>query len=269
MDTVVVQTKMNASRVMSATSGMTRRRVWRAYAIEAKYESVRMLRTPAFAGPFLLLPVGLYLLFGNLLFGAEIAKDPKAVLFTFMGFLVMGVMGPGMFGFGISVATEREHGLLQLKRALPTPTGAMLMAKMLMSMLFVAIVMATMVAAAPLCHLYLPALQLLSLSAVMIAGSMPFCALGFFIGSLASAKSAPAFVNLLYLPMIYLSGILFPLPKSAEWISHLSPAYHLEHLALTAIWAPHQGVAAVHIAVLAAVTVVFTLVAIRRLARHG
>ena len=253
----------------AAVRTMPRRRLWRAYAVEAKYESLRMLRAPAFAGPFLLLPAGLYLLFGFLLFGAEVAKDPNAALFMFMGFSIMGVMGPGMFGFGVNVATEREQGLLQLKRALPAPPGATLLAKMAMAMVFVTIIMASMAAAAPLGHARLSAAQMFGLALVGIFGSMPFSALGFFIGSLASAKSAPAFVNLLYLPMIYLSGILIPLPKSAEWISHLSPAWHLKQAALTAIWAPSEGSLAVHLAVLAGVTVAFTAFAVRRLARHS
>jgi ABC-2 type transport system permease protein len=186
-----------------------------------------------------------------------------------MGFSVLGAMGPGMFGFGVTVAVEREHGLLKLKRALPTPPAASLLAKMLMSMLFVAIVQATMIVAAPYGHLRLGAAQLLGVAVVNILGSLPFCALGFFIGSLASAKAAPAFVNLLYLPMIYLSGFLFPLPKSMQWIERISPAYHLDQAALMAIGAPSEGALAFHVAVLAGVTLVFTALAVRRLARIG
>ncbi len=261
---------MNPALAMASVPvEMPRARVLRSYAVEAKYESLRMLRTSAFAGPFLILPVALYLLFGVLLFGAEIAKDPKAGLFTFLGFSILGVIGPGMFGFGVTVAAEREQGLLRLKRALPAPPAASLFAKMLMSMLFVAIVMITMIGAAPIAHLWSSPLQALSVALVCIAGSLPFCALGFFIGSLASAKSSPAFVNLLYLPMLYLSGILFPLPKSMYWIAHLSPAWHLQQMALWAMGLPSDGLAAVHLAVLAGVTLVFTAFAVRRLARVG
>jgi ABC-2 type transport system permease protein len=248
---------------------MPRGRRLRAYAVEAKYETLRMLRAPAFAGPFLLLPVGLYLLFAVLLFGAEIAKDPKAGLFTFLGFATLGVMGPGLFGFGVTVAMERDQGLLRLKRALPAPPAAALFAKMLMSMLFVALVMVTMIAAAPLGHLRLNAWQLLGLSVVNVLGALPFCALGFFVGAVASGKAAPAIVNLLYLPMIYLSAILFPLPKSVHWIALLSPAYHLEQTALWTIGLPAEGLPAGHLAVLAGITVLFTAVAVRRLARVG
>ncbi|HEX4807569.1 MAG TPA: ABC transporter permease [Bryobacteraceae bacterium] len=246
---------------------MPLRRVLRAYAIEAKYESLRMLRAPGFAGPFLLLPVGLYLLFAVLLFGAQMTKDPTGAMFTFMGFSVLGVMGPGMFGFGISVSMEREHGLLKLKRALPMPSAASLVAKMLMSMLFVVIVMGTMVAAAPLGHLKLSATQLLSISLVNTAGALPFCALGFLVGSLASAKAAPAFVNLLYLPMIYLSAILFPLPKPMHWVALLSPAYHLDQLGLASMGFSSEGAPLVHVLVLAGLTLGFVTLALRRL-RH-
>ena len=221
MNTTAVVNALERRAERAEAPAMPGSRIRRAYLIEAKYECLRMLRSPAFAGPFLLLPAGLYLLFGALLFGDAIAKDPKAAAYMFLGFSVMGVMGPGLFGFGITVATEREQGLLQLRRALPAPPAASLLAKMLMAMLFVAIIMASMAAVAPLGHFQLPAVPMLSLSLVCVAGALPFCALGFFVGSLASAKSAPAFVNLFYLPMIYLSGILFPMPKSAEWISRL------------------------------------------------
>jgi ABC-2 type transport system permease protein len=241
----------------------------KAYWTESKYESLRMLRAPAFSGPFLLMPVALYLLFGVVLFGAGLSKDPAAGLFTFLGFMVLGVMGPGMFGFGISLATEREQGLLRLKRALPMPPGASMLAKVLMSMLFVAIVMATMFAAAPVAHLQLSLAQVAGLAAVAIPGSVTFCAMGLLIGALVSAKSAPAFVNLLYLPMIYLSGILFPLPASMKWIALASPAYHLSQAARAAMRVPSEGSLLVHLAVLALVTLACSAMAIRRLERVG
>ena len=241
----------------------------RVYFSEAKYESLRMLRAPGFTIPFLSLPVALYLLFGVVLYGAAVAKDPKAALFIFLGFAVFGVMGPGMFGFGVTLAVECEQGLLKLKRALPVPAGAPLLAKMAMSMLFVTLVMITMAAAAPLGHLRFTAGQVTALMVCGIAGCLPFCALGLFIGSMASAKAAPAFVNLLYLPMIYLSGILIPLPASMHWIALASPAYHLSQAARAAMGIASEGAAAIHLLVLAAATVLFTALAVRRLQRVG
>jgi len=245
-------------------------RLLRTYLAEAKYESLRTLRMPAFGIPFLALPVSLYLLLAVLLFGDAIRGDPHGAVYMFTGFSVMGVMGPGMFGFGVLVALEREQGLLALKRALPMPPMAYLLAKMLMAMLFVAIVMATMMLAAPLLgHVTLSAIAFLKIAAITILGALPFCAIGLFIGTRTSGKAAPAVTNLLYLAMIYLSGFLIPLPKGVQWIALASPAFYLDQLALSAAGAPSHGTTVMHVIVLAGVTLLLTSIAVRRLARVG
>jgi ABC-2 type transport system permease protein len=270
MNTASLETAIETGNGIVPDRNMPGSRLWRAYVMEANYECVRMLRAPAFAIPFLGLPVALYLLFAVLLFGDALRSDPKAALFTFTGFDILGVMGPGLFGFGITLAMEREQGLLTLKRALPMPAGASLVAKLVMAMLFGAIVTVTMVAAAvSLSHLPITAHQGLGLAAINILGAAPFCALGMFIGTTTSGKAAPAIANLLYLAMIYLSGILLPMPKSMQAVVLASPAYHLDQLAFQVLGASHEGAALVHIAVLTGVTVVFTAVSVRRLARVG
>jgi ABC-2 type transport system permease protein len=244
-------------------------RLVRAYLTEAKYETVRMLRTPAFAIPFLGLPVLLYLLFGVLIFGAAIRNDPQAGIFIFTGFAVFGVMGPGIFGFGIVVATEREQGLLTLKRALPMPPAAYLLAKMLMAIMFAVIVMATMLAALPLGHLKMTVGRELAAAVINILGALPFCAIGLFIGVRTTSRSAPAFVNIAYQVMMQISGIFYPLPKFLRTIAPVWPTYHLQQLVFSVLGVPSQGKAIVHVAVLAGVTLLFTVFAVRRLARVG
>jgi ABC-2 type transport system permease protein len=269
MKTIEVCDTVESAVKVAPPAPMPRRRLLRAYMTEANYESLRMLRSPGFTIPFLSLPLALYLLFGVVLYGAEMAKDPKAALFVFMGFSVFGVMGPGMFGFGVTLATEREQGLLKLKRALPVPPAASLLAKMLMSMLFAALVMITMAAAAPFGRLHFAPGQIAAFMLCGIGGCLPFCAMGLFIGTIASAKAAPAFVNVLYLPMIYLSGILFPLPASMHWIVMASPAYHLAQATRAAMGTASDGPAGMHLAVLVVTTLAFTTLAVRRLQRVG
>lgn len=238
----------------------------KAYLTEAKYESVRTLRVPGFLIPMLLLPGALYLFFGVVLAGAS--RSPQINLFIFTGFAVLGVMGPGLFGFGVFVAMERDQGLLTLKRALPMPPAAYLLAKMLMTILLAAMVTLTLVVVGMAAgKVTLTSSQFLALAAIVIPGALPFCAIGLFIGSCAAGRSAPAFVNLAYLPMIYLSGFLIPLPKSIEAIQLVSPAYHLDRLALWAAGAPGASAVTVHTAVLVGVTVVFGTLALRRLSR--
>jgi ABC-2 type transport system permease protein len=151
----------------------------------------------------------------------------------FVNWATFGVMGPGMFGFGMFVATEREQGLLRLKRALPMPAASYVLAKMAMTMTFAFVVMITLILAAVFIgHARISAGQYLLISFIDVLGSLLFCAIGLFIGARASAKRAPAFVNLAYLPMMHLGGLFYPLPKSIQPLEFISPAFYLNKLNL-------------------------------------
>ena len=259
---------------------MTTGRLIRAYLAEARYESLRALRAPSFAIPFLLLPVALYIFFGVYMAGSMSHGDPNAALCMFVNFSVFGVMGPGMFGFGMFVAIEREQGLLTLKRAQPVPAASYVLAKMFMSMLFAVLIMITMIAAGVLLgHVPLSAWQFLAIAAIDIAGALPFCAVGLLVGVWVSGKTAPGIVNLLYLPMMYLGGLFLPMPKAIQPAELFSPAYYLDKLGLIVAGAPsldqmaqatfNHGSPLLHAAVLAGVTLVLGGLAVRRLARLG
>ncbi len=253
----------------SDLAAMPTRRLAGAYLAEAWYETLRTLRSPGFVVPFLGLPVLLYLLFGVVIFGGSLAGDPRAGLFVFTAFSVFGMVGPGMFGFGMTVAIEREQGLLQLKRALPMPTAAYPLAKLIMAVVFAATVMATMIAAAPLAHLSLSVAQAFSVAAVCVLGCLPFCAVGLFLGTCTTSRSASAIVNVVYQLMLHLSGIFYALPKALRVVAPVWPTYHLQQMVFGALGVPSEGSLIVHATALVGVTGLFTAVSIRRLARRG
>jgi ABC-2 type transport system permease protein len=266
---------MNAtvsSMIPVVPAAMSPGRLLRAYFTEARYEAMRMLRAPAFAIPFLVLPVAIYLFFGIVMAATEVAKDPAIADLMFLGFSTMAVMGPALFGMGCTLATERESGLLRLKRALPAPPGAYLLSKMLMAMFFATLAMVLMTGAALFAgQIHLGAGDLLVVAAILIVGSVPFAAIGLFVGSIASGGAAPAFINLLYLPMIWMSGLFMPLPGVLQKLVVVWPAFHLDQLALHAVGLRQFSfiAPATSVVVLVAITVVFGGAAIRRLARKG
>jgi ABC-2 type transport system permease protein len=179
-------------------------------------------------------------------------------------------MGPGLFGFGILVAVERNQGLLTFKRALPMPTGSYLTSKLLMSYVFAIAVMAMLVAlSVTVGHVTLSASKLFTVAAVMSLGVFPACAVGLFIGAWAPASSAGAFANIIYLGMAFLSGLFFPLPGLLQTFRPIWPTYHLVQLARASAGLPHDGSLPAHAAILVGVTLVLTLLAARRLARAG
>lgn len=242
-------------------------RLVRAYLAEAKYETLRTLRAPAFAGPFLVIPIALYLFFGLLGNSAPSSERPPGP-YLFTGFTVMGIMGPALFGFGMGLALEREQGLIQLKRAMPMPKGAYLLAKMLMAVSFATFVAVELaIATSFVGRVSLTVWQLASVAIVAVLGTVPFSAIGLFIGARVSGRTAPAFVNLAYIPLMYLSGLFFPMPESIRWVALFSPAFHLNQLALHVAGTPSILGPAINVAALAGVTVLFTAATVRRLTR--
>ena len=238
-----------------------------AYLMEARYEFLRVLRTPAFAVPTLMFPPLFFLLFGLLLNHG----NAGAAHYLFATYSVFGVMAPSLFGFGVAVAIEREKGWLALKRVAPMPPGAYLLAKLAMAMLCAAIIYLILAAmACALGGVRLPAGQWLALGAIAVAGALPMCALGLIIGSRANASAAPALVNLIYLPMSFLSGLWMPLsmlPHFLQQIAPLWPAWHLGQLALTTTGQAATGSIVGHVIWLAAFTAICFALARRWLAR--
>jgi ABC-2 type transport system permease protein len=256
----------------TAGSLMPLRRLLRAYLNESRFQFIQALRAPAFAFPFLLLPVPLYLFFGIVMAGGskEVAANPLLMNYTFSAWCSMAVMGPAIFGIGIGLAMDREANLLKLKRAMPLPPGSYLIAKMLMSLAFAAIAVGLVtIAALAAGKLTLTPGGLFATDAVLILGAIPFCAIGLFIGAFASAGAAPAYANLIYLPGMWLSGMFFPLPKVMQPWSVIWPAFHLNMTALAA-GGMKVGVSPLLTgAVLVSISVLFGGLAIRRLARTG
>lgn len=241
----------------------------RCYFLEARCEFLRLLRAPSFAVPTLVFPPMFYLLFGVLLAGSH--GGGKAASYLLATYGVFGVMAPGLFGFGVALALDRERGFLALKRALPMPPGAMLLAKAAMAMLFAAIIALVLtVVAITLGHVQLSALQFAELFVIDVLGVLPFCAIGLFIGSVVSGQGAPAVINLLYLPMAFLAGLWMPLsalPAFFATMAPLWPAYHLAQIALSVVGMDAGGSVAVHVLVLAGVSALFFMLARRRMAR--
>src|SRR5690606_20625347 len=193
----------------AADTAMSARRVLGAYLQEARAECLRYLRNPGFVLPSLLFPAVFYLMFAVVLGLGNSADGPRFLLGTYSTF---GVMAPGLFGFGVSLAMERGNGLLTLKRALPMPPAAYLLGKMAMAMLMALVIVGLLQALAVLAAgVQLSPVQMLRLGVSGVLGALPFCALGLLIGTRVKGDAAPALVNLLYLPMALLSGLWFPL----------------------------------------------------------
>jgi len=241
----------------------------RAHLAEARCELLRMAREPAFCLPVLGFPAMFYLLFAVVLNRG----NPGAAGYLLASYGAFGVIGAAMFGFGVTIAVDRDRGYLRLRRTLPTPPGSLLLARMTMAMLFAAAISLLLAAlAATAGGVRLAPAQWAGLALVNMAGVLPFAAIGLWIGTLVGGNAAPALLNVLYLPMAFLSGLWLPLSMLPGWLAKLAPvwpAYHLGQLALKVVGHDDGGRTWAHVAVLALATVAFFALARRRLHAGG
>jgi ABC-2 type transport system permease protein len=142
--------------------------------------------------------------------------------------------------------------------------------KLAMAILFAILVLVTLlIAGLTLGHLTLDLQQVVSLIVVNIIGVLPFCALGLLIGLFIDSQGAQAVTNILYIPMLALSGMFFPLPSYFHNVAKLLPTYQLFQLNLLALRLPSEGTVFLHCLSLLVITGLLLLLSIRRLPAAG
>lgn len=249
---------------MNAVVARPMARTARIYLLETRSEFLRVLRTPGSAIPLVLFPLMFYGFFGVMLAHGKDAMLES--LHALAGLGSFGVITPGLFGFGAGFALDRGLGWLQVKRASPMPPAAYLLAKLGMSSLFSLLITLSLFAmAGGLAHVRLEPKQWSLLAATLVLGNIPFCALGLAVGAWAKPQSAPAVVNLIYLPMSFMSGLWMPLqflPAFMQKLAVFLPAYHLGRLA-DSIIGLYPDAPLPHVLALSGFTVGFLLLAAR------
>ncbi|HEX6086800.1 MAG TPA: ABC transporter permease [Thermoanaerobaculia bacterium] len=236
----------------------------RTYLLEIKYEFLKAWRMPSYSLPTLLFPLFFYLFFG-VMFGTKQTGAVNMSTYLLATYGTFGVMGAALFGFGVSVAIERGQGWLEVKRTTPMPMAAYFVSKLGMAMIFSAIIVLMLfVLGLTVGQATITIAQMLAMFGVLVLGSITFCMLGLAVGFLAGPNSATPIVNLIYLPMGFLAGLWIPvmfLPKTLQGVALWLPPYHFAQLALSTIGASQGKPVVLHVAVLAAATLLFGFIA--------
>lgn len=234
------------------------------YRTEAVHEFLKLVRIPVFAISTIAFPVMFYVIFG-LTFGDGVAGGVGVTTYMLATYGAFGVIGAALFGFGVSVATERGQGWMRLKRVSPMPPLAYFVAKVVMSTAVAAIiVLALSLLAVTVGGVRLPVTEWGALVLVLVGGALPFSAMGLAFGYLVGPNSAPAVLNLVYLPMAFASGLWIPigqLPSVVQVAAPFLPPYHFAQLALGTFGASEGGSPLVHVGALALFTAGFLAVA--------
>ncbi len=145
--------------------------------------------------------------------------------------LVIGILGNGLFGGGIRTVQDREQNILRRYKVAPISPTPLLVASVVTGwVLYIPAVVMTLVLARFVYGMPFPE-SWLSLAVLVSAGVVAFRAIGLIIASVANtAQESQILVQLVYLPMLFLSGTTFPLTLLPSWTQNLAqflPATYL------------------------------------------
>ena len=216
----------------------------------------------------------LFLVIFNLLFGGgRLPGDGGAIsiaTFYVPGIVGMAVIGACFTNIAMGVAISRDEGLLKRFRGTPLPSASLLWGKILHSTLLALGLVAVVVAAGALFYdVAVPRQTLPALILALGLGAATFCALGVAMtAAIPQADAAPAIVNAVVLPLMFVSDLFIPMHNAPEWLTLFASIFPVRHFAqaLHAAFNPYEtglGFAWLHLLALAAWLAVGVLIATR------
>jgi ABC-2 type transport system permease protein len=194
-----------------------------------KVQLVSELRVLARNGEQLLLILGIPMLLLTFFSNVDIlpTAGQSSVNFLLPGIVALAIMSTAMVSLGIATGFERSY--LVLKRLGATPLGVprLVLAKAL-SVLVIEIVQATLlIGLAKVFGADLGALNIAKLFAVIALGTLAFSGIGLSLAGRLRGEVNLAAQNALYLVLLLIGGIVFPLqefPSWLHWVGRISPS---------------------------------------------
>lgn len=172
-------------------------------------------------------PLGFLFLFG----GIMARGNARAATFMLPGLLTTMLISGSLFGIAMPMVLSRETGVLRRFRVTPVSATTMILAQgttalfqnaitFLMLLVVGSLVFKTEVAGSPG-----------ALFVVFLFGAFSTIPLGLLVGSAArDMRTAPPIINLIFFPMMFLSGSAFPfalLPDAMKAVARFLPATYI------------------------------------------
>jgi ABC-2 type transport system permease protein len=198
---------------------------------QVRYENLAFWRNPAaafftFAFPLLLLVILTTVLGDDTSTLPTEAEVENSTYFT-ATILAFSVITACYTNVAMTVTFARDEGVLKRVRGTPLPGWAYLLGKVLLSVLVMALLVVIVCAFGwAVYDLDLPTRSLPAFLVTLVVGAATFSALGLAVTALIpNADAAPAIVNATVLPLLFVSGVFFPIDDAPHWLQTLGDIF--------------------------------------------
>jgi len=201
---------------------------------QIQYEQRTFWRNPASAFFAFVFPIIFLVIFGTLNNGVMVTVNGhKGVSYDdyyIPALVAFGLMGACFTNIAISMSIRRESGLLKRFRGTPLPPWAFMVGVIGSSVVVAAVLSGITTVFGMLAYHVQSPKHILALVLVLAVGAMVFCALGLAVAAvIPNADAAPAIVNAVLLPLVFISGTFFPISSSSV-LARIAEYFPVRHL---------------------------------------
>lgn len=201
---------------------------------QLRYENKSFWRNPAAAFFTFAFPL-IFLFIFNTVFGndpTDLFGHPTTTsTFYVPAIAAFSVITACFTNIAMGISFSRDEGVLKRKLGTPLPKWAFIMGRVLHAT-FIELLLFAIVAAVGV-FLYdvdLSASSLPLFIPVLIIGALSFAALGFAVTIIVpNADAAPAVVNGVILPLLFISEVFFGQGSNPDWLTHVANLFPVRH----------------------------------------
>jgi ABC-2 type transport system permease protein len=159
------------------------------------------------------------------------------------GLVALGIISASFVNLVISITAQRESGILKRRRSTPVPAWVLIAGRALTAVVAAAAIAVLLIFIGWAAYgAHLPGRTIPAIVVTVVVGSVTFCVLGYALASvIGSADSAQPVVQVVVLPLYFISGIFVASDIIPNWLTNVArvfPVYHLQRAMLTA-FDPH------------------------------
>lgn len=198
---------------------------------QARFEQISFWRNPAAAFFTFAFPV-LFLVIITALLGNDTATLPngeesKASSYYIASILAFSVVTATFTNIAMGTTIARDNGILKRIQGTPMPTAAYLTGRVLSSLAVTGIlIVLVLVFGALVYDVALPGDTFVAFTVTTAIGAASFCALGLAVTTvIPNADAAPAIVNAIILPLLFVSGVFIPIDDAPSWVETLAAVF--------------------------------------------
>jgi ABC-2 type transport system permease protein len=158
-------------------------------------------------------------------------RDITFIDFFVPGILSMSIMNAGIIGLSTAFTSFREKGILRRIKVTPFALWKFILARIASQIVVIFATSAILIGLAmAVWGLNVRGNWLVIIGTVFI-GSLAFLAIGYAISSFAkNTEAAASYANLITFPMLFLSGVFFPVGSMPDWLQPIMRVLPLRYL---------------------------------------